>query len=42
MTQTVLQLIKLLQDKGLPITTAAGIYLPTKKAPSEAATSDEA
>lgn len=33
MTQTVLQLIKLLTDKGLPVTTAAGIYLPTKKAP---------
>lgn len=41
MTQTVLQLIKLLTDKGLPITTATGIYLPTKKTPTEAATSGE-
>lgn len=39
MTQTIAILIKLLQDKGLPVTTAA---LLNKKAPSEAATSDEA
>lgn len=38
MTQTVLQLIKLLHDKGLPVTTAA---LLNKKAPTEAATSGE-
>lgn len=39
MTQTVLQLIELLTDKGLPITTVAALL--NKKAPTEAATSSE-
>lgn len=39
MTQTIAILIKLLTDKGLPITTAAALL--NKKAPTEAATSGE-
>ena len=31
MTQTVLQLIKLLHDKGLPVTTAAGLQKTIKE-----------